>query len=435
MFDIIQGPPADSVRDATARLNIWHGPVRSGKTIHSLIAWIVFTRRAPKNGLLMMIGRTEETLERNVLIPLSQMLGDLFWYSRGQHRARIGDRLIHLIGEADKRAEEKVRGGTWAGFYRDEMSLGSAEFHRQCMARLSVAGARGFGTTNPDSPHHWLKREWIDRAHELDVRVFHWPLECNIHLPPAYIAALKAEYQPGSLWYKRFIEGLWVVAEGAVYDFWDEGLYVRPLEVEQFHELWISADYGTGNPTVFGLFGISRDPDARPRAGLLAEYYHSGRESGAKTDAEYADALLDWLIAQGLEARYVSRAAGRATLQPGAHIRGKPLRGVILDPSAASFRVELRRRNIHVKPADNDVLNGIRTQARMLKAGEYVIDPRCVQTIRDYGAYLWDAQAQARGEDKPLKQNDHTKDMERYALHTLFARSGLTAPVPKPKGW
>lgn len=437
MYEIIPGAPAESVADATARLNIWHGPVRSSKTIHSLMAWAAFTQVAPQHGLLMMIGRTEEVLERNVLLPLSAMLGNQFWYSRGQHRARIGKRVIHLLGEADARAEEKVRGGTWSGFYRDEMSLGSPEFHRQCMARMSVEGARGFGTTNPDSPHHWLKREWIDRATELGIRVFHWPIEVNTYLPKSYIESLKAEYQAGSLWYKRFIEGLWVVAEGAVYDFWDEAKYTRPMEFDQFHELWVSADYGTGNPTVFGLFGVRRDLIA-PRAGLLAEFYHSGREQGSKTDWEYAEALIDFLLQQGLNLGYVGKnPKGARVLRPNPHLGPIPLRGVILDPSAASFKAELKQRGVVVRDADNSVLDGIRTQARLLKTGEYAIDPGCKQTIRDYGAYLWDARAQAQGEDKPLKENDHTKDMERYALHTLFGgerAKGQRGPVNKPRG-
>ncbi|GEM88168.1 phage terminase large subunit [Meiothermus granaticius NBRC 107808] len=420
------------MRDATARLNIWHGPVRSSKTIHSLIAWIEFTQTAPTNGLLMMIGRTEEVLERNVLLPLAEMLKDQFWYSRGQHRARIGRRTLHLLGEADARAEEKVRGGTWAGFYRDEMSLGSPEFHRQCMARLSVAGARGFGTTNPGPPYHWLKTEWIDRAHELDVRAFHWPIEVNVHLPPAYIENLKREYGPGTLWYKRFIQGLWVQAEGAVFDFFDEAIHtLEPPDPAEFEEFWVSADYGTGNPTVFILVGVRRPAPSEPMAVALAEYYHSGRESGSRTDLEYATDLTAWLEGLGAVGLPQQPSGGVVTTP---RLAGRPVRGIILDPSAASFKTQLRRLGWSVRPADNEVLAGIRTHARMLKAGEFAVSRACTRLIRSYGGYLWDAQAQERGEDKPLKQNDHEQDAIRYALHTLFARVRPQV-ANKPRGW
>jgi hypothetical protein len=77
---------------------------------------------------------------------------------------------------------------------------------------------------------------------------------------------------------------------------------------------------------------------------------------------------------------------------------------------------------MRVRDARNDVIDGIRTQARMLRSGEYRLlrGRGNEQAIRDYGAYLWDAKAQDRGEDRPLKEHDHTKDEERYFLFTSF---------------
>ncbi len=142
-------------------------------------------------------------------------------------------------------------------------------------------------------------------------------------------------------------------------------------------------DYGTSNATVFGLFGTPAFPVNGLKAWLEREYYHSGRDTGRqKTDSDYADDLQAWL--EGI----------------------MPDR-VIVDPSAASFKAELSKRGFTVVNANNDVLNGIRTHARMLKNGEFKILKSCPHAIRSYSAYLWDARAQARGEDKPLKQDDH----------------------------
>lgn len=404
----------DSIRDAIARLNIWHGPVRSGKTIASIIAWILFVRVAPP-GALLMVGKTERTLKRNVLDVISAIVGTRnYRYVGGSGEAYIFGRKVLLVGANDERAEGKIRGLTVAGAYGDELSLWPEGFFRQLLARMSVRGARLFGTTNPDGPYHWLKVNFLDRAGDLNLRGFTWPLEANAALDPEYVTALKNEYVPGSLWYKRFIEGLWVAAEGAVYDFFSETEHVIPaLPEESPDQLFLSIDYGTSNATSAGLYGAWREPKAgQPKAVRLRGYYYDGRATGQqKTDSDYADEL-DSIFADV-----------------------KPrVQRVILDPSAASFKAELRKRRWRVIDADNSVLDGIRTQARMLKNGEYRLlnNPTNKQAIRDYGAYLWDSKAQARGDDRPLKQHDHTKDEERYFLHTIFAaRVGTNAATAR----
>lgn len=394
-----------SIRDAVARLNIWHGPVRSGKTIASIIAWVLFIRAAPP-GALLMVGKTERTLKRNVLDVIEVIVGGSHYrYVGGSGEAFIFGRRVLLVGANDERAEGKIRGLTVAGAYGDELSLWPEGFFRQLLARMSVTGARLFGTTNPDGPYHWLKVGFLDRAGELSLRAFSWPLEDNVALDPEYVRSLKAEYVPGTLWHRRFIDGHWVAAEGAVYDFFNEQDHVLHELPTPPDRLFLSIDYGTSNATSAGLYGTWAKGSLK--AARLRAYYYDGRATGRqKTDAEYA-ADLD-------------ETFGDAK----AHITR-----VILDPSAASFKAELRKRGWPVQEANNDVVSGIRTQARMLKSGEYKLLAHATnrQAISDYGAYLWDSKAQARGEDKPLKQHDHTKDEERYLLHSLFAANQTTS--------
>lgn len=391
---------ADSIRDSNARLNLWHGSVRSGKTINSIIRWLTFIRTAP-DGHLVMVGKTERTLKRNVLDEIERIVGSrAYRYVGGAGEVWIFGRRILLLGANDIRAEGKARGLTAAGVYGDEITLWPESLFKQLLARMSVRGAQLFGTTNPDGPYHWLKTGYIDRA-GLDMRVWHFELDDNPALDPAYVAALKAEYGEGSLWYKRFILGLWVAAEGAVFDFFNETEHTIPAPPQhQPDGLFLSIDYGTSNATSAGLYAAWRTQPLK--AARLRSYYYDGRATGRqKTDSEYADDL----------------AEAFADVKPS-------LRGVILDPSAASFKAELRKRGWKVTDANNDVIDGIRTHARMLKTGQYKIvrHPTNMQAIRDYGAYLWDTKAQARGEDKPLKQHDHTMDETRYFLHTVFGQ-------------
>jgi PBSX family phage terminase large subunit len=262
------------------------------------------------------------------------------------------------------------------------------------LSRLSVAGAKFFGTTNPDSPYHWLKVNYLDRAGELDLRSWHFSLEDNLNLDPAYVEALKKEYV--GLWYKRFILGLWVLAEGAIYDMWDdeENLFddeTAPPGLKYIARRFISIDYGTANPMVF----LDIWDDGKT-AWQVDEYYYDSRKTGRqKTDAQYADDLEKFI---------------------GDDVPD----GIILDPSAASFRAELRQRGYRVMDADNDVLDGIRVTAAMIGRRLYRVHERCMNTRQEIASYVWDEKARERGAEQPVKVNDHACDAIRYFCKTMI---------------
>lgn len=399
-----------SLAHSTARLNIWHGAVRSGKTIASIIRWIEYIRTAPTSGYLVMIGKTERTLRRNILGEIEKIVGQKnFHYNAGDAVATIYGRQIYCYGANDERAEGKIRGLTVSGAYGDELSLWPKSFFNQLLARMSVRGAKFFGTTNPDGPYHYLRVDYLDRVGELDLAEFFFTLEDNPALDPAYVTALKDEYKPGTLWYRRFIDGAWVAAEGAVYDFFNEAEHTLPVLPESYRpdEYVIAVDYGTSNATSAGLYGVWHQPIfGNVKALRLDGYYYDGRSTGRqKTDSQYA--------------KEIEEKFGQF----------KDSARLIIDPSAASFKAEMRRHGWRrITDARNNVVDGIRTQAKMLHNGEYKLlqTPGNKQAIRDYGAYLWDSKAQARGEDKPLKRDDHTKDEERYFLETMFGTPPAT---------
>jgi len=385
----------NSIADSTARINLWEGAVRSGKTISSILRWLEYVRTAPQNGELLMLGKTERTLERNILNPIADIVGPRGWkYTRGTGQASLYGRRILISGANDAKAEGKIRGLTLAGAYGDEVTLWPAEVFRQVMIRLSVRGASAFFTTNPDSPYHWLKKEYVDRADELEIAVFHFTLDDNLTLDPAYVAALKREYT--GLWFKRFILGLWVAAEGAIFDMFDAERHV--VNTLPDPKLWTTAvvgtDYGTGNATAAELNIVS--------GGLVTaarEYYYDSRKSGRqKTDAEYVADLTDWasdLYPQSWE----------------------------IDPSAASFRLAMRKAGVaRVHDADNSVVDGIRVMAAALANDRLKIHESCTNLIEQIYGYAWDPKAQERGEDRPIKRDDHAVDAERYAVMRLLGR-------------
>jgi PBSX family phage terminase large subunit len=381
-----------SIKRAIRRINLWEGSVRSGKTIASLIRWIQFCHEASGDVPLAMVGKTERTLRNNIILPMKWLLGNAFEYSTGRGEATLFGKSILIFGANDERAESKIRGMTCGGAYCDEVTLWPESFWKMLLSRCSPEEAKLFATTNADSPYHWFKTGFLDRIDELDMVSFHFDIMDNPFLSRKYIENLKHEYV--GLWYKRFIQGLWVLAEGAVYDFFeDEPPFVIDKPPRPSYYV-VGIDYGSRNPFSAGLYGLN--PQTHPKVWREREYWYCGRDAGrTKTDSEYADDIDAWL--------------GGITPQ-----------AVMVDPSAKSFIAELSQRGYNCVTPDNSVPDGIRTQAKMLKKGEYAICRVCTNGINEYYAYVWDAKAQKRGLDAPLKQNDHSKDEERYVLQTIF---------------
>lgn len=379
----------DSLLDSTARFNIWVGSVRSGKTFSSLVRFDDFVRNGP-DGDYCLVGKSQQSIKRNIIGPLKNLLGYRFQYSLGKAEATLYNKTIHIIGATDERAEQRIRGLTLAGAYVDEITIIPETFFRMLGTRLSVTGAKFFGTTNPDSPFHWFKKDYIDRCNELDMKVFNFSIEDNPSLDPNFVHSLKKEYR--GLWYKRFILGEWVLAEGSIFDYFSEdNLIDYPPGAAEYYI--VGVDYGTTNPCAFSLIGYSSMTS--PNRWLEKEYYYSSKESlRQKTDTEYAEDMKKF-------------------------IEGRPVRSIYIDPSAASFKQELYNQGVSgLIDAENEVLDGIRYHSMQLNNGTFKICRNCERSISEYYTYRWDNRAELRGKDKPLKENDHLMDSIRYALYT-----------------
>lgn len=406
-----------SIADSSARTNIWEGSVRSGKTIASLIRWLAAVATAPRTGELVMFGRTRETIGRNCLAVLQNpaIFGKLsrhIRYNVGAQTANILGRTVHVIGANDAKAEPKLRGMTVVKAYGDELTTLPQAFYQQMLARLSVPGAQLFGTTNPDNPAHWLKVDYLDRADELDLATWHFTLDDNPGLDPFYVNSLKTEYV--GLWYKRFIEGKWVMAEGAIYDMFDLDKHVISELPAITHWLSAGVDYGTVNPFAAELIGIGEDN----RLHVVSEYRYSSKHARRQmTDGEYSTALQDWLSnvlvpAQGNEYRGVTPA------------------WICVDPSAASYSTQLRRDGVpNVVNANNEVVGGIRTVSSLIAADKFRIHESATGLRNEMPGYAWDEKKQEKGEDAPIKANDHHCDALRYGVKTIESQWRALIPL------
>lgn len=391
----------DSLLDSTARINIWTGAISSGKTITSLIRWLDYVATAPTGGDLLMVGKTNQTIHRNLFVPLTNpdLFGELskhVHYTPGAPTAQIFGRTIHIIGANDAKSEGKIRGFTAAGAYVDEATLVPKDFWNQLIGRLRVPGAKLFATTNPDSPMHWLRTDYIMNEAS-GVRTWHFTLEDNKHLDAEYVQSLKDQYF--GLYYRRFILGEWVAAEGAIYDIFDSTKHIEH-ELPAINE-WISVgiDYGTSNPFSAVLIGMGVDG----RLHVVSEFRYESRVTRRQlTDVEYSERLQNWLKDPAGDGHY------RITHTP----------VIAIDPSAASFVAQLYREGLHPYNANNSVEDGIRVVHSLLGADKLRVHSSCKGVIDEFPAYSWDDTAAEKGVDKPLKVADHSMDALRYALKT-----------------
>lgn len=388
----------ESVRESTARVNIWDGSIRSGKTIASILRFLIAVEFCPRGGAIVMIGRTRDSVWRNVLGPLQDtgmfdVISKAIVGNYGAPTVTILGRTVHVLGAHDAKSEKVIRGMTVALAYVDEVTVIGEEFFTQLLGRMSVPGAQLFGTTNPDSPAHWLKAKFLDRIAQLpDWRRFHFTLADNPGLTAAYVESISREFT--GLWYRRFILGEWVQAEGAVYDTWDPDHHVvTPDQVPDMERvLALGIDQGTTNPTRGLLVGL-----AKGRLWTLDEW---APDTGL-TDAAQSQSLRRWMTTR--------RVAS-----------WRDPEWLFVDPAAASFRLQLFEDGVNnVGLGANAVLPGIRTVSSLLATRQLVVvGQNCPNLVKEIPGYAWDPKATKKGEDKPLKVNDHAVDGWRYAVHT-----------------
>ena len=382
------------------------GAIRSGKTVSMSLSFAMWAMSTFNGQNFAMCGKTIGSFRRNVLFWLKLMLKSR-GYSVIDRRAdnliiiRKGDteNYFYIFGGKDERSQDLIQGITLAGVFFDEVALMPESFVNQATGRCSVEGSKFWFNCNPDGPYHWFKVNWIDkstgylgkeRVEQIrkkaaeegkdpglkEILYLHFTMDDNLSLSEEIKARYRSMYI--GVFFKRYILGLWAAAEGVIYDMFDPEKHVK--NIKEFFQIlvngnrYVSCDYGTQNATVFLLWNKGIDG----KWYCIREYYYSGRDKGKqKTDAEYADDLKKWLD-------------------------GTRIKAMIVDPSAASFIVELRKRGYKVIKANNDVLDGIRLVGMLLNLEMLIFSSSCTETIKEFASYIWDENAAEHGEDSMI---------------------------------
>lgn len=385
------------ITNATRKWNLAHGSVRTGKTVCTAYSFMHAVNKCP-DSKIYIVGHTFDTAYRNVVRlfleseEMSIFRPFLTWSGK---KLFFKDKIITVLGAKDEGAVGNFQGLTMSLVYCDEMTLYPESIIDMIDSRLSLPHSKGYAAMNPSHPKHKIK-QWIDKAEEGDPNYYalHFTMDDTPYVDDAYKARIRDSST--GLFYKRNYLGLWCLAEGAIFDFFDPKIYVvsRPPRAADY---WVAGiDYGASNPFACLLIGVSSGKNTQTSKLMWVEkeyYWDHKKKEKTKTNSELALDVQEFLQDYDVKQLYI-------------------------DPSAASFKAELRKLGMKPVDADNSVDEGIYKMTSEMKRGMLYVCSDCKNTIREIESYVWDPRAAEKGYDEPLKKDDHAIDALRYVINT-----------------
>lgn len=376
------------------KILILEGAVRSGKTFLNNAIFYREVHRQPNAGKHFIItGHTVGSIKRNVLDSMSEMFGIDTKLDNDSCFRMFGNK-IHCFGADKTDSYKSMTGMTGAGWYGNEITLQHEHSITEAFNRCSDPDARILWDTNPDYPEHPIKLNFINRSGErlssgrLRIQSWHFQLDDNPFLAPEYVENLKRS-TPSGMWFNRRIKGLWVAAEGLVYEDWDPDIHViDPFPIPNDWDRVRGIDLGFNNPFVCLWGAIDHDG----RLYIYDEHYYDHK-------------LIKW---------HSDRIKQRK----------EQVKWTVRDHDAQEG-AELEDNGINTWPAKKDVDDGLQKVAARLKVQKdgkprLFVFRNCENTRREHGMYRWEENKEGRPiKEQPMKVHDHTCDTVRYMVMEL----------------
>lgn len=391
-----------------ATISVAEGAVRAGKTVDNVAMFAKMLELGVQDKIHLASGSTSANAKLNIGDCNGFGLEYIFrgrckWSKyKGNECLRIKttnrEYIVIFVGGSKADSFKKIRGNSYGMWIATEINLHHDSFIKDAFNRqIASKTRRVFWDLNPSSPANFIYKDYIDKFEETYGERYnyeHFTIRDNASITEERIRDIESQYDKNSVWYRRDILGERCNAEGLVYPMFNKDIHVvRKGTVQTEGDYYVSSDYGIQNATVFLLW--QKEVDSK-RWICLNEYYYSGRDNHyQKTVSEHVKGLIQML--NGIEPR-----------------------AIIVDPSASALITEIRRKGYHVRRADNDVKEGIDDVSTMLANQLLAFCDCCVNTIGEFGIYSWDEKASDRGEDAPLKENDHAMDATRYFVRTKY---------------
>lgn len=353
------------------RWGIKAGAVRSGKSFVDVAYTIPHNikQRAGKTGLVVILGNTKGTLQRNIIAPMQELFGSrLVSDIRADNTAQIFGETCYCLGADNTRHVDRIRGASIKYGYGDELATYNPGVFDMLKSRLDKPYSRFDGTCNPEGPSHWVKT-FLDS--DADIFRQDYTIDDNPTLPAAFRETLKKEYA-GTVLYDRYILGLWVAAEGAIYlpfanDPQRHIIRQAPLDIVS---AYIGIDFG-GNGSAHAFACVGFTPRFRQMV-LLDEWFYKGEITPQQLEAAYVD------FARRNRARYpvIEAYADNAETTL--------IRGL----QEAATRADVARVYKCVK---RPIIDRINTEIRLFASERFKILSHCVHAIGAYAAAVWDS--------------------------------------------
>lgn len=405
-------PMQRAFRDgANHRWNIKTGATRSGKTWMD-IAYVIPQRILSvkgKPGLTVLLGNTKGTLQRNVIEPMQEIFGSKRVGSiRSDNTAEIFGERVHCLGADNKKHVDRLRGSSIKYCYGDEVVTWNPEVFDMLKSRLDKPYSVFDGTCNPEGPQHWFKK-FLDG--DADIFQQQYTIDDNPFLPPSFVQALKQEYA-GTVLYQRYILGLWVAAEGAIYTPWcdDADRFTKKVERKDIVRSIIGVDFGgNGSASAFVCIGILRGYSG---VAILREYYHKGVTTPTTQEADFVRFARECMEDYGCHEVYCDSA--EQTLIAG--FRAAALK--------AGLFVDIKNAR------KGEIIDRIRFTLRLMGRGAFFVDPGCTHLREALTSAVYDSKHIT--EDKRLDDgstNIDSLDAMEYAcepvMDTIISVSGV----------
>lgn len=381
--------------DYPERWVLAYGSTGTGKTKAALMGYLRLMQRH-RGKLFGFMAKTMKLVQLTVMPELRRLCREYglpFSKVKGQPTYRLGDNFCAFFGGADVVAAERIQSLTLAGCYVDEVY----NIHREVIEELDnrlrgVPDAKCVLTGNPDAPSHWFKRDWVDQADALGMRIIHIVTNDNPAISQAFHDSI-ARTNRGANYIRRVL-GRDAARSGLVYP---DYAPPAPFALADSEAFYLAVDPADSGPTHALLIG---------RAGgsywLAAEWYWEGREHGQISHAEKTEKIRAWLDSLGVDVTYA-----------------------VADSENPAFALDLSRalqRDVHYP--DKDIVSGVTLVRYWLEHGWLRLSDKVPRLLAELQAYQWDDKAAERGEDKPIKINDHAMDAMRYGVMVLNKKKG-----------
>ena len=385
--------------------HLYDGAVRSGKTFSAVAGFVNWALSIPATHPFLVSSKTYAQV-RDVVVPefgnYAESIGAPFKEKRNENKFFILDREFHFRDGGSYDASGKIKSFTYRGVYLDEVTEMKEEYVSMAASRcITYDDFKVVMTCNPDGPAHWAKLHYVDTA-AIDERYERIPftLYDNPILTIEGLEDLVARFS--ELWRRRMLRGEWAAATGAVYPYFT--LREHP-ENQRIALRWVGMDTalsGINHAILFEQHGQN--------VYAIDEWRHDGHAQGPLRLDRHAGEIDRWL-------------------------NGRRVAAVCIDPASPNaVKHDLAQRlEVPVINATNDIAPGINATASWLEHERLFISPELRETRLELDAYVWDENAANRGEDVPIKTNDHAMDAMRYGVATYpklvqFLRRGEQLP-------